>query len=69
MCMRRASSSCPRTYWFYENTLHLRKLISLVFFSHRTPLHLSACGCGDSHLEIYRLLLEHNADVLANGSL
>ena len=40
------------------------KLILFLFFSHSTPLHLSASG---DHLEITRLLVESKADVAARN--
>ena len=45
---------------FYEAKLCLRKLILLLFFSQRTPLHESAIK---GHLEVARLLLQCNADM------
>jgi ankyrin repeat protein len=47
----------------YEAKLFLRKMILLLFFSQRTPLHWSA---ENGHLETCRLLLQCNANVEAN---
>jgi ankyrin repeat protein len=43
----------------------LRKVILLLFFSQRTPLHISAYF---GHLEVARLLLLCNADIEAKDS-
>ncbi len=51
-------------YCFYDEKLCLRKLIILLFFSQRTPLHYSAL---EGHLEVCRLLLQCNADVEAKA--
>jgi hypothetical protein len=65
MWRRRTASNFYRTYYnyqCYEATLCLRKLMSLLSFSQRTPLHWSAI---ESRLELCRLLVESKADVAA----
>jgi hypothetical protein len=42
-------------YCFYEAKLCLRKLILLLFFRHRTPLH---CSAFHGRLEVCHLLVE-----------
>jgi hypothetical protein len=61
---RRTTCNCPplHYYCFYEAKLCLRKLILLLFFSQRTPLHESAF---QGRLEFSCLLVESKADVAA----
>ena len=64
-------SNCPplHYYCFYEAKLFFRKLILFLFFSQRTPLHLTLTPRHESawkgRLEITRLLVESKADVAA----
>ncbi len=49
---------------FYAATRRCETLIILLFFSHETPLFLSACR---GYLEVTRLLVESKADVAARN--
>ena len=53
-------------FCFYEAKLFMRKVILLLFYRQRTPLHLSAYM---GHLDVCRLLLQCNADVEAKDDM
>ena len=44
----------------------MRKMIILLFFSQRTPLHAAARDTCRGNLEVFRLLVESKVDVIAN---